>query len=222
METHERLVRKVKKRAFIIHGVLALLLTVSILFPLISKVESDLIRESYGVVRQHLVNMECKYVLLEILRNKPLSIGQALEIADVVVEESRTNRVSVPSILGVMSVESRFRTDAVSAAGARGLMQVMPAVWSQYIESDELRGQTSRHNPALNVRVAVRYLGDLLRQYGDVRKALKAYGGFITKSPDKYVNAVMTKAEQYRVRIGDDHGDRVPRKEQKNQKVSGM
>lgn len=222
METHERLVRKVKKRAFIIHGVLALLLTVSILFPLISKVESDLIRESYGVVRQHLVNMECKYVLLEILRNKPLSVGQALEIADVVIEESKASRVSVPIILGVMSVESRFRTDAVSAAGARGLMQVMPAVWSQYMESDELRGQTSRHNPALNVRVAVRYLGDLLRQYGDVRKALKAYGGFITKSPDKYVNAVMTKAEQYRVRIGDDHGDRVPRKEQKNQKVSGM
>jgi hypothetical protein len=206
LETHHKLVRKVRKRAFIIHGILVLMLSVSVLFPWISKIESDLICASYGVVREHLVNMESRYALLEILRNKPLSAGQALEIADVLIEESKASKVPVPIILGVMNVESEFRTDSVSIAGARGLMQVMPVVWSQYVESDALKGQTSRHNPALNVRVAIRYLGDLFTQYGDVRKALKVYGGFVTKSPDRYVNAVMAKAEQYRVQIGDSNG----------------
>jgi len=206
LETHHKLVRKVRKRAFIIHGILVLMLSVSVLFPWISKIENDLIRASYGVVRGHLVNMESRYALLEILRNKPLSAGQALEIADVLIEESRASKVPVSIVLGVMNVESEFRTDAVSTAGARGLMQVMPAIWSQYVESDALKGQTSRHNPALNVRVAVRYLGDLFKRHGDVRKALKVYGGFVTKSPDRYVNAVMAKAEQYRVQIGDDNG----------------
>lgn len=206
IETHQKLVRKVRKRAFIIHGILVLMLLVSVLFPWISKIENDLIRASYGVVRQHLVNMESRYTLLEILRNKPLSVGQALEVADVVIEESKASEVPVPIILGVMSEESEFRTDAVSTAGARGLMQVMPAVWSQYVESEVLKGQTSRHSLALNMRVGIRYLGDLIKQHGSWPKTLKVYGGFVTKSPDRYVNAVMAKADQYRVQLGDSNG----------------
>lgn len=222
METHERLVRKVKKRAFIIHGVLALLLAVSVLFPWASKLESDLIRESYGAVRQHLVNLESRYALLEVLRNKPLSVGQSLEIADVIMEESKASGVAISIILAVMKVESEFRTDAVSSAGAMGVMQVMPVVWSQYVGPENLKGQASRHNPALNVRVAVRYLGDLFRQYGDARKALRVYGGFINKSPDRYVNAVMLKAERYQAQMGGGDGDRVPWPGRKDEKVSGM
>jgi soluble lytic murein transglycosylase-like protein len=222
LETHHKLVRKVRKRAFIIHGILVLMLLASVLFPWISKIETDLIRASYGVVRLHLVNLESRYALLEILRNKPLSAGQALEIADVLIEESRICKVPVPIILGVMNVESEFRADSVSIAGARGLMQVMPAIWSQYAESDALKGQMSRHSPALNVRIAIRYLGDLFKQYGDVRKALKVYGGFVSKSPDRYVNAVMAKAEQYQVQIGEDDGGSVSRNVRKDEKVPKM
>jgi hypothetical protein len=222
IETHRKLLKKAKARAFIIQGVLALLLLMSVLFPRISQLETDLIRESYGVVRQHLVNLECKYVLLEILRNKPLSVGQALEIADVIMEESKASDVPIPIILAVMKAESEFRTDAVSSAGARGLMEVMPAVWSQYVGPENLKGQASRHDPALNVRVAVRYLGDLFKQFGDVRRALRVYGGFINKSPDRYVNAVMVKAEKYQAQIGGSNGGSFSWERRKDEKVPGM
>jgi soluble lytic murein transglycosylase-like protein len=206
VKTHQRLVRKVRKRAFIIHGILVLMLFVSMMFPWISKIENDLIRASYGVVRQHLVNIGSRYALLEILRNKPMSVGQALEVADVVIEESKASKVPVPIILGVMSEESEFRTDALSTAGARGLMQIMPATWNMYA-GEALRGQGSKHNPALNTRIGIQYLGDLIKEHGDVRKALKVYGGFVTKSPDRYVNAVMVAAEQYRVQLGEGNGN---------------
>jgi len=204
LETHQRVVRKIKKRGFIIHG-LGILLTAFVLFlPWVSKIEIDLIRASYGVVRHHLVELECRYALLEILRNKPMTVGQALEVADVVIDEARSSKVPIHVVLGVMTVESEFNPNAVSSEGARGLMQVMPATWNHYVSTDSLRGQSTKHSPALNVRIGVRYLGDLLKQYGDMKKVLTVYGGFVSKKPDKYVNLVIANAEKFRVQLGGD------------------
>lgn len=204
LETHQRVVRKIKKRGFIIHG-LGILLTVFVLvLPWMSKMQNDLIRASYGVVRHHLVELEGRYVLLEILRNKPMTVGQALEVADVMMDEARSSKVPIHVVLGVMTVESEFNPNAVSSEGARGLMQVMPATWNHYVSTDSLRGQSTKHSPALNVRIGVRYLGDLLKQYGDMKKVLTVYGGFVSKKPDKYVNLVMANAEKFRVQLGGD------------------
>lgn len=206
LETHQKTVRKIKKRAFVIHGILVLMLFVSLLFPWINKAKNDLIRASYGVVRHYLVEIKSRYALLEILRNKPLTVGQALEIADVVMDETKASKVPVHLVLGVMSLESEFYPDAVSSEGARGLMQVMPDVWNQYVSTEPLKGLNAKHNPALNVMVGVRHLGNLKRQYGDWRKTLKVYGGFVKKSPDEYVRIVMANAERYRVELGDFDG----------------
>lgn len=218
LETHQRVVRKIKKRGFIIHG-LGILLTALVLFlPWVSKIEIDLIRASYGVVRHHLVGFECRYALLEILRNKPLTVGQALEVADVVMDEAKTSNVPIHVVLGVMKAESEFRADALSTAGARGLMQIMPATWNMYA-GEALVGQGSKHSPALNVRIGIRYLGDLLRQYGDMKKVLTVYGGFVSKKPDKYVNLVMANAERYRVQLGGVDGSSSANEAEKTTKV---
>lgn len=59
--------------------------------------------------------------------------------------------------------ESGFDPDAVSWAGARGLMQVMPSTAGQL-------GMplSSIHNPEENVAVAAQYLGKLDRYFGDI------------------------------------------------------
>jgi soluble lytic murein transglycosylase-like protein len=211
LETHQKTVRKIKKRAFIIHVILVLMLLASLSFPWISKVKNDLIRASYGVVRHYLVELKGRYALLEILRSKPLTIGQALEIADVVMDEAKTSEVPVHMVLGVMSLESEFYPDAVSSEGARGLMQVMPDVWDQYVSTEQLKGLNAKHNPALNVMVGVRHLGNLKRQYGDWRKTLKVYGGFVKENPDRYVRIVMANAERYRLQLGDADGGGGPK-----------
>src|SRR5262245_16821424 len=70
--------------------------------------------------------------------------------------------------------ESGFSNSVVSAAGARGVMQVKPATWD-YVET-VLVGRRIPHTTSGNVRVGVAFLRQLLREFrGDVRLALAAY-----------------------------------------------
>ena len=76
-------------------------------------------------------------------------------------------------VLGLIQVESGFKKYAVSSAGARGLMQVMP-FWVKLI------GDPS-HN-LFNLRINLRYGCTILRHYldierGDLYRALGRYNG---------------------------------------------
>ena len=80
-------------------------------------------------------------------------------------------------VLGVIHVESRFRKYAVSKAGARGYMQVMP-FWTR------LLGQEDQN--LFNLRTNLRYGCTILRHYldverGDVSRALARYNGTLGK-----------------------------------------
>ena len=213
-ETHELMLRQVKRRALTVQLVLVVMLVIALVYPFMDGLRTALVRESYKLVRVHLAELRCRYVLLEILRNKPLTVGQALEVADVVIDESKASRVPIHLVLGLLGPESNFNPGAVSRVGARGLMQVMPETWKYYVDRSELKTVSAMHNPAMNVRVGIRYLGDLLKEKGDTRKALSVYGGFITKSPTQYVNVVMAKAERYKAQIGEMYGSDTAREEE--------
>jgi len=72
----------------------------------------------------------------------------------------------------VIHVESRHRASARSPKGALGLMQVMPATGARY---GVARAQDLL-DPAVNLDVGVRYLRDLLLQFGgQIELALAAY-----------------------------------------------
>ncbi|MEO1640500.1 MAG: lytic transglycosylase domain-containing protein [Pseudomonadota bacterium] len=68
--------------------------------------------------------------------------------------------VSPALVLAVISVESAGRVDAVSHAGAEGLMQLMPATASRF-------GVTDSMNPAENIKGGVAYLAWLLDHFGN-------------------------------------------------------
>jgi hypothetical protein len=124
-EDHFKIVRKIKRRALIIHltGIAFTLLILVV--PFYSYLDCALTREIYRVIRSEFDSLSARYKLLTILRAKTLTIGQALDIADVVMEQKD---VPLPLVLAVMEKESVFKADAVSHKGARGLMQVMPTV----------------------------------------------------------------------------------------------
>ena len=71
--------------------------------------------------------------------------------------------------LAVAQQESGFNPNAVSKAGAQGVMQLMPGTAAQL-------GVTNPLDPAQNVQGGVTYLNQLLAQFGgDQAKALAAY-----------------------------------------------
>jgi soluble lytic murein transglycosylase-like protein len=93
------------------------------------------------------------------------------EIDAALAETAAIYPVPKALVLAVISVESGFRPRAVSRAGARGLMQLMPYTARRV-------GVAERHlfDPAQNVLGGVRLLAVLLRHYdGDVISALVAY-----------------------------------------------
>jgi soluble lytic murein transglycosylase-like protein len=80
-------------------------------------------------------------------------------------------------VLGLIQVESNFRKYAVSRAGARGFMQVMP-FWVRLIGDRE-------HN-LFHLRINLRYGCVILRHYldiekGDLYRALGRYNGSLGK-----------------------------------------
>ncbi len=88
-------------------------------------------------------------------------------------------------VLGVIQVESAFRKYAVSTAGARGYMQVMP-FWVKLIGTNE-------HN-LFHLRINLRYGCTILRHYldiekGDLFRALGRYNGSLGKA--EYPNMVI-------------------------------
>jgi soluble lytic murein transglycosylase-like protein len=89
-------------------------------------------------------------------------------------------------VLGLIQVESAFRKYAVSSAGARGFMQVMP-FWAKLI------GGAAEHN-LFHLRTNLRYGCVILRHYldienGDLFRALGRYNGSLGRAP--YPNTVL-------------------------------
>jgi soluble lytic murein transglycosylase-like protein len=89
-------------------------------------------------------------------------------------------------VLGLIQIESNFRKYAISVAGARGLMQVMP-FWTRVIGDGEPRR-------LFDMRTNLRYGTVILRHYldierGDLFMALGRYNG--SRGRREYPDAVL-------------------------------
>jgi soluble lytic murein transglycosylase len=100
-----------------------------------------------------------------------------LEYAHIVRGHARNHGLDPALLAAVVYTESRFDPNARSAAGAVGLMQLLPNT----AKGIALRTGGTRfvvadlRDPEINVRYGSWYLDHLLERYGDTRLALAAY-----------------------------------------------
>ncbi|MBX7143827.1 MAG: lytic transglycosylase domain-containing protein [Oligoflexia bacterium] len=103
---------------------------------------------------------------------RPKVIGRRLyteQHSTPIAQASETTGLPEDLIRSVIHAESAFQSSAVSPKGARGLMQLMPALAHEY-------GVKNSFDPAQNILAGTRYLASLLSNYrGDLKLALAAY-----------------------------------------------
>ncbi|MEM9425191.1 MAG: lytic transglycosylase domain-containing protein [Pseudomonadota bacterium] len=115
---------------------------------------------------------------IDTIRKNALRIGTPrLETLQRIVEAHGTDilastvgsNVSPALVLAVIAIESAGRTDAVSSAGAEGIMQLIPATAERFGVADSM-------DPKANIKGGVTYLDWLLDEFGgDPVLALAGY-----------------------------------------------
>ena len=108
------------------------------------------------------------------------------EFLETVWYESTRAGLDPAMVLGLIQVESAYRKYAISIAGARGYMQVMP-FWTKVIGDSDRR-------MLFNMQTNLRYGCSILRMYIDMEKgnlylALGRYNG--SRGKPQYPNAVL-------------------------------
>ncbi len=111
---------------------------------------------------------------------------QRQEFLSMVRYEAQRAGLDPQLVLGLIEVESGFRRYAISSAGARGYMQVMP-FWTRVIGDGEV-------SALFEMRANLRYGCTILRHYldierGDLFRALGRYNGSLGRA--EYPNLVL-------------------------------
>ncbi len=140
---------------------------------------------------------------------------------DQIQEAAREAQIDPYLVLSVIRQESSFREDAVSHAGAIGLMQIMPQTGRVLARQLGLRrfGRTSLFDPDVSIRLGSRFLGDQVRRFteGPTRDlgfelGLAAYNAgphvarkwterFSCEDPDAFVERIPYKETRLYVKL---------------------
>jgi soluble lytic murein transglycosylase len=120
------------------------------------------------------------------------------ELSEVIWEESSGYGLDPMLVLAVIDVESKFQYRAVSPAGARGIMQILPNVgksllqeisWHQPTHSNSFRPEFL-DDPVLNIKLGVYYLNDLKKSFRNLTHALTAYNMGPTETKNRLDNDI--------------------------------
>jgi soluble lytic murein transglycosylase-like protein len=149
-------------------------------------------RPSFDGIESRLTYLKWLGAASEKLRRRKTEHHTRVEFLEAVWYESRRAGLETALVLGLIQVESGFRKYAISKAGARGYMQVMP-FWARLIGD----GEVSR---LFHLQTNLRFGCVILRHYLDLERgnlfmALGRYNG--SRGRPEYPNAVLASRRQW-------------------------
>ena len=134
--------------------------------------------------------------ILSVLESRQTDMSSVAkeDLAEAIYDEAIRYNYDPKFILALIDTESNFYNWAVSKAGAKGLMQIMP-----YVAQDlagqlgiEWMGDRTLFNPYLNVKMGIYYLSELLKYFDhDLGTAVTAYNYGPT-----YVRSLLDRKEK--------------------------
>jgi soluble lytic murein transglycosylase len=123
--------------------------------------------------------------------------AEAWELSEVIWEESSSYGLDPMLVLAVIDVESKFQYGAVSPAGARGIMQILPYVAKSLVQKmGHQRSQAKPFkpefldDPVLNIKLGVYYLHDLKKSFRNLTHTLIAYNMGPTETKNRLENDI--------------------------------
>ena len=115
----------------------------------------------------------------EVLARRAPELGLTLrkQVGVAIAEEAQKAGYDPLLILAIIDVESDFDEGALSHRGASGLMQITPNTLYFVAQKEGIRLSRAEvaTDPALQVRLGIRYLRSLHDRFGDLDAALMAY-----------------------------------------------
>ncbi len=145
-------------------------------------------RPRFDKVEERLAYLRWLGAASERLKKRHTENHTRIEFLEAVWYESRRAGLETALVLGLIQVESGFRKYAISSAGARGYMQVMP-FWARLIGNGSGNDRRLFHLQT-NLRFGCTILRHYLdRERGDVFMALGRYNG--SRGRPEYPNAVL-------------------------------
>jgi len=127
------------------------------------------------------------------------------KIKEIIVDEANRQGLEPALALAIAKVESDFNEKAISHAGAKGVMQIMPATAEQVFGVSRYK----LYNPDINIALGVRFIKQLINRYDQrVDIALSHYNGGsavtgkdgrlrIIPATKNYVNKVLNYRFEY-------------------------
>lgn len=191
-------------------AVLRVLLAWQLVDVSLSSADIYVYRDNRGVV--HFTNVPTKpvyrpFLILQRYMGR-LKGKESLKFDQFIAAACQRYGVEFALVKAVIKAESAFDPSALSPAGARGLMQLMPATAAQH-------GVDDVHDPQANIEGGVRHLRLLLNRFrGDLALALAAYNAgpeTVVRyngippyaETQTYVQRVLQYRESYRRRSAD-------------------
>jgi soluble lytic murein transglycosylase-like protein len=169
--------------------------------PLIDKVRSALAasvadtappRPSFESIDDRLAYLRWLGAMSDKLKKRKSEHAVRVEFLEAVWYESKRAGLEPALVLGLIQVESGFRKYAISSAGARGYMQVMP-FWTRSIGNGDA-------GALFHMQTNLRFGCVILRHYLDIEKgdmflALGRYNG--SRGRAEYPSAVFANRRQW-------------------------